>query len=96
MDQIVMVSTASGLPTVEENGLSSCPYLLLIRSAALLMKLTKSEYSARPLLFKRSFDEVWGPHTVDRFANFLNSWLPRFNSRYWNLDTEDIDCFVLN
>ena len=44
----------------------------------------------------RFIDNVWGPHTVDRFANFLNSKLPRFNSRFWNPDSEDIDCFVLN
>ena len=33
---------------------------------------------------------------MDRFSNFLNSKLPRFNSRYWNPGSEDIDCFVLN
>ena len=27
-------------------------------------------------------ERLWGPHTVDRFANFQNTHLPQFNSRY--------------
>ena len=46
------------------------------------------------LVSLRTIDEVWASHTVDRFANILNSKLPRFNSRYWNPGSEDIDCFV--
>ena len=48
------------------------------------------------LVSYRTIDEVWGPHTLDRFANFLKSKLPRFNSRYQNPSSEEIDCFVLN
>ena len=36
----------------------------------------------------------WGPHTIDRFANYLNTKLPRFNSRYWNPGSESIDAFI--
>ena len=36
----------------------------------------------------------WGPHTTDRFANYLNTKLPRFNSRYWNPGSESIDAFI--
>ena len=36
----------------------------------------------------------WGPHTIDRFANYLNMKLPRFNSRYWNPGSESIDAFI--
>ena len=36
----------------------------------------------------------WGPHTIDRFANYLNTKLPRFNSRYWNPGSESIDSFI--
>jgi hypothetical protein len=28
-------------------------------------------------------DSLWGPHTVDRFADSFNTQLPRFNSRYY-------------
>ena len=36
-------------------------------------------------------DRLWGPHTVDRFANAHNSKLPMFNSRYWNPGTSGVD-----
>ena len=41
-------------------------------------------------------DAVWGPHSIDRFANHLNHKLPRFNSRFWNPGCEDIDTFVVD
>ena len=41
-------------------------------------------------------DEVWGPRTVDRFANFYNCQLSRFNSRCWNPDTEAVDASTVN
>jgi len=31
-----------------------------------------------------TIDRIWGPHTVDRFANYLNYKLSRFNSRFCN------------
>ena len=39
-------------------------------------------------------EELWGPHSIDRFANYLNTKLPRYNSRYWNPGSESIDTFV--
>ena len=36
----------------------------------------------------------WGPHTIDRFANYLNTKLLRFHSRYWNPGSESIDAFI--
>ena len=41
-------------------------------------------------------DAIWGPHSIDRFANHLNYKLPRFNSRFWNPGSEDIDTFVVD
>ena len=41
-----------------------------------------------------SLDNVWGPHSVDRFASFYNAKLPRFNSRFWNPGSEAIDAFT--
>ena len=40
-------------------------------------------------------DDLWGPHTVDRFASYYNKKLPRFNSRFWNPESEGIDAFAL-
>ena len=40
--------------------------------------------------------DLWGYHTVDRFANVFNSKLPRFNSRFWNPGCEAVDAFTQN
>jgi len=39
-------------------------------------------------------DTLWGPHTIDRFANALNAQLERFNSRFWSLGSEVVDAFT--
>ena len=36
----------------------------------------------------------WGLCTVDRFASFYNTQLPRFNSRFCNPRSEAVDCFT--
>ena len=40
------------------------------------------------------FENLWGPHTIDRFANYQNNRLPRFNSRFWNPNSENIDALT--
>lgn len=44
----------------------------------------------------QNIDLVWGPHSIDRFANYLNAKLSRFNSRFWNPGSEGIDSFVMD
>lgn len=39
-------------------------------------------------------DMEWGPHSIDRFASYFNTQLPRFNSRFWNPGTEAVDAFT--
>jgi len=39
-------------------------------------------------------DRLWGPHTVDRFANCQNTHLARFNSRYWDPLSEGVDALA--
>ena len=41
-------------------------------------------------------DEDWGPHTVDRFADYHNHQTPRFNSRCWNPGSEAVDAFTVD
>ena len=41
-------------------------------------------------------EELWGPHTVDWFANFYTAKLPRFFSRFWNPGTSGVNFFVQN
>ena len=53
------------------------------------------DWGLSPLSFYH-IDLVWSPHSVDRFANHVNTKLPRFNSRFWNPGSEGIDTFVMN
>lgn len=43
-----------------------------------------------PKLFQM-IDNMFGPHTIDRFASGINTQLTRFNSRFWEPHTEGID-----
>ena len=47
------------------------------------------------MIFHR-LDLIWGPHTVDRFANVNNRQLERFNSRFWDPETEAVDAFTVD
>lgn len=46
--------------------------------------------------FFQFMNNLWGPHTVDRFADNVNTKLKRFNSRYWCPGTEGADAFAAN
>ena len=39
-------------------------------------------------------DSLWGPHSVDHFANPSNAQLERFNSRYWAPGSEAVNAFT--
>ena len=41
-------------------------------------------------------NNIWGPYTVDCFANYYNCKLHRFFSRFWNPNTSGVDFFVQN
>ena len=53
------------------------------------------DWQLNPLVFSK-LDNAWGPHTVDRFASFQNSQVPRFNSRCWNPGSEAVDAFTVD
>ena len=44
-------------------------------------------------VFFQGLDELWGPHSVDRFACNYNAKLPRFNSRFAQPGSEAVDAF---
>lgn len=46
--------------------------------------------------FFEFINELWGPYTIDRFANFTNVKLNRFNSIFWDPGCEAIDAFTQN
>lgn len=50
----------------------------------------KHNWKLHPKLFKY-INRLWGPHTIDRFANCQNTQLRRFNSRFWEPMSEGID-----
>ena len=41
-------------------------------------------------------DAMFGPHTIDRFANHENRKTERFNSAVWNPGCEQVDAFSMN
>ena len=51
------------------------------------------DWSIHPAIFQR-LDVMWGPHTIDQFASYFNTQLPRFNSRFWNPGSEAVDAFT--
>lgn len=46
-----------------------------------------------PKNFFLFLDEIWGPPSVDCFANFYNHKLPKFFSRSWTSGTAGVDFF---
>ena len=46
--------------------------------------------------FFKTLDALWGPHSVDRFANDQNTKLSRFNSLFWTSNCESVDTFSQN
>ena len=41
-------------------------------------------------------NNLWGPHSIDRFADVYNRQTERFNSRFWNPESEAVDAFTCN
>jgi len=50
-------------------------------------------WSLHPELFQ-ALDKKWGLHTIDRFASYFNTQLPRFNTRFCNSGSERVDTFI--
>ena len=50
------------------------------------------DYELNDVIFQ-GLDELWGPHTVDRFICNYNARLPRFNSRFFQPGSEVVDAF---
>ena len=53
------------------------------------------DWMVNPSMFQY-LDQLWGPHTVDCFANEHNSQTPRFHSRFWCPGSEAVDTFTVN
>ena len=64
--------------------------------ADFLSKIIDVEDWETSLSFFSYMDTLWGPHTIDRFANYRNKKTDRFNSRFWNPGSEAVDAFSQN
>ena len=51
------------------------------------------DWMLNPVVFQ-DLDVMWGPHTIDRFADVHNRQLERFDSQYWNPCSEAVDAFT--
>jgi len=51
------------------------------------------DWQIKPEIFAE-INTMWGPFTIDRFANWRNTQLPRFNARYWSPGVEAVDAFT--
>ena len=51
------------------------------------------EWMLHPNLFQL-LDRVWGPHQVDRFASFMTTHLPEYNSMFWDPLTHGVDALA--
>ena len=50
------------------------------------------DWEVAPHIF-HELDSIFGPHTVDCFANYQNYKIPRFFSRFWNPNSSGVGAF---
>lgn len=53
----------------------------------------KHNWMLHPRVFQY-LDQLYGKHTIDRFANCQNTQVARFNSRYWDPLSEGVDALA--
>ena len=46
--------------------------------------------------FFQYVQSLWGQFSVDRFAYYQNAKLARFISKFWNPDSEAVNCFLVS
>ena len=51
------------------------------------------EWALHPAVF-RKLDNMWGIHTIDRFASLENHLVQRYNSRFWDPHTSGVDALA--
>ena len=63
-------------------------------TADYLSKIIDHEDWGVSVEFFQFMNQLWGPHTVDRFASSLNTKTEKFNSLFWNPGSSGVDCFT--
>ena len=46
--------------------------------------------------FFQYVNALWDSVSIDRFANYQNAKVPRFDSKFWNPNSEAINCFSVS
>ena len=69
----------------------------LVEQTSRFFKLFETPYDWKinPVIFHR-IDNMFGPHTVDRFAALHNQQLQRYNSMFMDPETEGVDALAQN
>lgn len=65
---------------------------LNVRADSISKLIDFDDYALNDVIF-HGIENLWGPHTVDRFACNYNAKLPRFNSRFFQAGCETVDAF---
>ena len=78
------------------NNIKLEPEWILNERADLLCRIVDyDDWMLNPVVFAE-VDRLWGPHSVDRFANWQNCQTTRFNSRCWSPGSEAVDAFTVD
>ena len=64
-----------------------------VHADRLSRKISPYVWKLNPNLF-RYIDQLWGPHTIDRFASDMETQLNRYNSYLWDPHTEGVDALA--
>ena len=54
--------------------------------------ISQYEWALHPKVFQ-CIDKMWGPHSIDRFANMSNTQLTQYNSLWLDPNTSGVDAF---
>ena len=68
------------------------PRELNVEADILSREIDFDDWSVSQVFFN-FMEQLWGPHTVDRFADNFNAKLVKFNSKYWCPNTSQVDAF---
>lgn len=94
--EMSQVAMAIWTLAVENNITISAKYLAgrLNTEADYLSRLVSHhEWRLNPKIFK-CLDNIWGPHTVDRFASMATNQIDKYNSQYLDPQTSAVDALA--
>ena len=94
--ELTEIATAIWALAFEKNICLSAKHLagvLNVRADSLSRLSVSSEWQLHPRIFAY-IDQMWGPHTIDRFSSMVTCLLPTYNSRYRDPYSSGVDAFA--